>query len=166
MLSICAMLIIERIFISWNLEEGDKRMKKIIVTTDGSENSERALLEAKNYAELIQADLTVLAVANPLALWGYSGKNELSERENEILKSAGDYVLDEALKVIDDFEGEVTPILKVGSPADEILKETEDGVYELIVMGSRGAGIFSRRMLGSVSNKVLNHTETNVLIVK
>ncbi|MGO1470886.1 MAG: universal stress protein, partial [Tissierella sp.] len=56
--------------------------------------------------------------------------------------------------------------LRRGDPADAIIKETEKEDYDLVVMGSRGLGTFSRAILGSVSNKVLNHVETNVLIVK
>ena len=45
-------------------------------------------------------------------------------------------------------------------------KEAKEGDYDLIVMGSRGQGAFSKALLGSVSKKVLNHAEKNVLIVK
>lgn len=140
-------------------------MKKILVTTDGSDNSVRALEMAKKQAELTEAELTILTVLDPIAMYGYS-YSELSERDTQVLTSAGEYVLREALKVIDSFEGEVETKLKNGSPADEILKEAENGDYDLIVMGSRGLGVFSRRMLGSVSHKILNHTQTDVLIIK
>lgn len=148
-----------------NLTKGAIRMKKILVTTDGSDNSERALNEVKKLGELMDAELTILTVLDPIAMLGYSYP-ELSERDTSILRNAGEYVLDEALKLMDDFKGEIKTKLKHGSPADEILKEAENGDYDIIVMGSRGVGIFSRGMLGSVSNKVLNHTETNVFIVK
>ena len=140
-------------------------MKKILVTTDGSDNSERALIEVKQYGELIGAEITILSVLDPIAMLGYSYP-ELSERETTVLENAGEYVLNEALKIMEGYSGEVKTKLKHGSPADEILKEAENGDYDLIVMGSRGVGVFSRRMLGSVSNKVLNHTITNVFIVK
>lgn len=140
-------------------------MKKILVTTDGSANSERALIEAKKYADLINGRITILTVTDPIAMLG-SSYPELSERDSNLFRTVGEYHLDEALKVIDDFEGDVDTKLKDGSPADEILKEAENGDYDLIIMGRRGIGVFSRRMLGSVSNKVLNHTDTNVFIIK
>lgn len=40
------------------------------------------------------------------------------------------------------------------------------GDYDLVVMGSRGLGAFSRAMLGSVYNKVLNQVNANVLLIK
>lgn len=140
-------------------------MKKILVTTDGSENSVRALEMAKKQAELTEGELTILTVIDPISMYGYSYP-ELSERDTKVLTSAGEYVLTEALKVLENFQGEIETKLKNGSPADEILKEAENGDYDLIVMGSRGLGVFSRRMLGSVSHKILNHTQTNVMIIK
>ncbi len=37
---------------------------------------------------------------------------------------------------------------------------------DLVVMGSRGLGTFSRLLLGSVARKVLLHTHASVLIVR
>ena len=70
------------------------------------------------------------------------------------------------MKYFDDFEGKVNTLLKAGDPADVIIKEAEEGEYDILVMGSRGLGTFSRAMLGSVSNKVLNHVGINVLVVR
>ncbi len=140
-------------------------MEKILVAVDGSENSERALIRAKNYGEQVNGDITILTVVDPVALGRYR-YSELSTQDIDALKSAGATVLAESVKILDDFEGDVETILKTGSPADEILKEAEQGDYDLVVMGSRGFGVFSKSILGSVSQKILNHTETNVLIIK
>lgn len=140
-------------------------MKKILVTIDGSDNSERALIEAKKLGELTDGEITILTITDPITMLGHSYP-EISEEDSHLLKAAGEYHLEEAVKIMDDFNGKVNTKLKSGSPADEILKEAENGNYHLIVMGRRGIGVFSRRILGSVSNKVLNHAQTNVFIVK
>ena len=57
-------------------------------------------------------------------------------------------------------------IVKTGDPANEILTVAEEGTYDLIIMGNRGLSRFSKTFLGSVSNKILNHAKTDVLIVK
>ena len=75
-------------------------------------------------------------------------------------------LLDQALKVFDGFTGEVKTLFRNGDPGEEIIEEAEKGDYDLIIMGSRGRGIFTRTILGSISNKVLNHTNKNVLIIK
>ena len=50
-----------------------------------------------------------------------------------------------------------------GIPAEEILNEGADA--ELIVLGSRGGGGFSRLLLGSVSATVAEHAQVPVTIL-
>ncbi len=133
-------------------------MEKILVATDGSANAERALLEAKKHAQCSGGEITILTIVESL---GYQ-----TIFIDDALNDLGESAFKNTLKLFDDFNGVVNTKLKKGHPADEILKEAENGDYDLIVMGSRGLGAFSRTILGSVSNKVLNHAKTNVLIVK
>lgn len=139
--------------------------KKILVAFDGSKNSQRALLEAKKQGEYMGGTITILTVLKPLAI-PYYGNTELVKVDNENIEKAKQEILDEALIEFEDYPGEVKTKLRKGNPADEILEEADEGGYDLIVMGSRGLGAFSRTILGSVSNKVLNHTNINVLTVK
>jgi nucleotide-binding universal stress UspA family protein len=53
-----------------------------------------------------------------------------------------------------------------GDPADEILRNAERRKVDLIVMGSRGLGKFSRVILGSVSTKVLSNAKCTCITVK
>ncbi len=143
----------------------ETKIEKILVPIDGSANSERAIMKAKKYAECFGGKIILLTVVKPLSLT-YYGNIELSKLDNENLENAKKEVLQEALTMFDDFEGEVQANLRKGNPAEEILEEIEEEDYDLVVMGSRGLGAFSRTVLGSVSNKVLNHAKTNVLIVR
>lgn len=133
-------------------------MEKILVATDGSHNSERALIEAKKHAEHYGGEITILTVTDPL---GYQ-----TEYVDAVLETASKTVLKNACKLFEDFKGKIDTKLRRGDSADEIISEAEEGNYDLVVIGSRGLGAFSRTFLGSVSNKVLNHAKTNVLIVK
>lgn len=142
----------------------EKKME-ILVAADGSDNSERAVIEAMKYAEIFDADVTILTVVKSIILDHYAYLEPPKKEENEKLEKAGKVILDESLKIFAGFEGEVETKLRKGNPADEILQEAEEG-YDLIILGSRGLGVFSRSFLGSVSNKVLNHTDLNVLVVK
>ena len=54
----------------------------------------------------------------------------------------------------------------LGNVAKEIVKYAEEKEVGLIVIGSRGLGAFSRTLLGSVSNKVINATMASVLVTK
>lgn len=133
-------------------------MKNILVATDGSHNSERALIEAKKHAEHSSGEITILTITEPL---GYQ-----TRFVDEVLEKESEKILKNSLNLFKDFKGEVNTKLKRGNSADEILEEAEEGEYDLIVIGSRGLGAFSRTFLGSVSNKILNHSKINVLIVK
>lgn len=143
-----------------------KKKMKILVAVDGSENSERALIEARDQGEAFNAEVTILSVLNQSLSFPYSNVRPPKINNNQTQEEAGREILEEALKVFDGFEGEVMTTLRSGNPAEEILEEADFGEFDLIIMGSRGLGVFSRTFLGSVSNKVLHHTKTNVLIIK
>jgi nucleotide-binding universal stress UspA family protein len=50
-----------------------------------------------------------------------------------------------------------------GFPVEELIKAGQDA--DMIVLGSRGAGGFTRLMMGSVSSQVVLHAHCPVLIV-
>ena len=143
----------------------DVENKKILVAMDGSKNAERALLEAKEQAEYSEATVMILSIIKPIFL-PYYGKTEMSKRDQVNRRKSREEMLTRSLELFEDFPGVVNTKIRHGDPADEILEEAEEGEYDLIVMGSKGLGLFSRTLLGSVSNKVLNHSQKNVLIVK
>ena len=141
-------------------------MKKVLVAVDGSKNSNKALLKAKVIAQSFGSDIDILTVVRTAVVSPYITVEYTPVQSNLSFVRFGEEVLSESLNFFDDFDGEVTTVLKSGDPAETIIKVSEAGEYDLLVMGSRGLGTFSRTMLGSVSTKVLNHTDTNVLIVK
>ena len=141
-------------------------MKKILVTTDGSENSERALIEAKEYAKCTGGEVTILTIVEYLVIQPYVSVEYPVMPDNEELEHVGESVLENSLKLFDNFKGEVKTKLRRGNPADQIIREADSEDYDLIIMGSKGLGTFSRTILGSVSNKVLNNSKKNILIVK
>lgn len=141
-------------------------MKKILVATDGSENSERALMEAKAYAECSGGKVTILTIVEYLVMKPYASVEYPVMPANEELENVGESVLTNSLKLFDGFKGDVDTKLRRGNPADEIIREADEGDYDLIIMGSKGLGVFSRTILGSVSNKVLNNSMKNILIIK
>lgn len=143
-----------------------KRTKKILVAVDGSDNSKRALSEARRYAEMSDAKVTILTVLDHNFALHYIRAKDPKTNEDENLEKAGEVILKEALNFFDDFDGEVYTSLRDGYPASEILEEAEFGEFDLIIMGSRGLGAFSRTFLGSVSNKVLNYSKSDVLIIR
>lgn len=75
--------------------------------------------------------------------------------------------LDKALEeVAGDFEAKarVERAVRIGSPAGEILSIAERA--DLVVVGARGLGPVDRLLVGSVSERVLQHARCSVLVVK
>ena len=142
-------------------------MNKILVATDGSKNAKKALKKARAIAEKMDAEVEIVSVAkdvitNPYLTIEYS----VVKSNQEDFVGLAEEILAESLKEFDGFEGEVKTKLLRGDPADSIVEESKSDNFDLIIMGSRGLGTFSRTILGSVSHKVLNHSNIDVLIVK
>ena len=140
--------------------------KKILVAVDGSDNSKRALIRAKEFAKQEDVEMTLLTVVKPLISEYYDNIDAPKLNNPEELKKAGRSVIDKSLQILGKSHNEVIGKIRRGDPADEILLENKQENYDLIIMGSRGLGAFSRTFLGSISNKVLNHVDTDVMIVR
>lgn len=144
----------------------DDKQKKILIAVDGSENSKRVLIEAKKLASQPNVEITLLTVVKPVISAYYDNIESPRFNDPEEMRKAGRAVLDWALQVLGKSADEVVAKVRRGDPADEILNEVEQEKYDLVVMGSRGLGTFTRTLLGSVSNKVLNHVDSDVLIIR
>jgi nucleotide-binding universal stress UspA family protein len=57
-------------------------------------------------------------------------------------------------------------VLKVGSPAEEIINASDEGDYDLILIGSTGAHGAMRFLMGSVSDRVVRHASRPVMVVR
>lgn len=142
------------------------KQKNVLIAVDGSDNSERAIKRAKEYSDIINGNITLLTVLKPLSAEEYIYREIPESDENQLSDNVARSILEESLVLLDKPEDDVTMKIRKGSPADEILKEAEENKYDLVIMGSRGLGIFSRSFLGSVSDRVLNHIDTDTLIIK
>jgi nucleotide-binding universal stress UspA family protein len=129
-------------------------MKKILVATDGSEPAKEAVLYAGKLAEKFGFSLVVLHVITSThhgASHWLSIKRSL-ERE---LREKGDSVLTEAMEILEGRALKVELQSRFGSPHEEIIKSArEDAKVALVVVGAEGKGFATRRLLGSVTERV------------
>jgi len=142
-------------------------MKKILLAYDGSEISKKALEEAKRIGVQNESEITVLTVAVDFDY--HDLDTGVKRYVSEVLKSVHEMsqrILEGAAKEFADYPNKVDYVDKIGGPGSQIVTYANDNDIDLIVMGSRGLGVFKRTFLGSVSNYVLNHTEKSVYIVK
>ena len=139
---------------------------KILVCTDGSEHSQRAVKEAaKIAANLKHVELYIINVCETVESSVFDYDKALMRAEEAKITERAKLILREAEKV---FEGcNINPkiILKRGLPGLEIIKEVYAGNFDLVILGTRKIGGFKKLFLGSVCNAVVQKVNTNVMIV-
>jgi nucleotide-binding universal stress UspA family protein len=139
----------------------------ILLATDGSPSAQAATSEAIELARATGWTLGVLTVWQTpvLTSFGYAPSTydpKLIELEKE---HAGD-VARRAAALAHEAGLEATYEVREGFPADEICAVAAESRPMLIVMGAHGWGAFKRLVFGSVSNAVLHHASSPVLIVR
>jgi nucleotide-binding universal stress UspA family protein len=140
-------------------------MPGIIVGVDGSGHSQRALDWAMHEAAIRHVPLTALAV-HP-AIVGYFGGVVASPEDLELTEQIGAAVkveADKALAGIDGPHPESVTIKAVhGFPVEELVEASKGA--DMVVLGSRGVGGFTRMLLGSTAGLVVQHAHCPVLII-
>ena len=140
-------------------------MPGIIVGVDGSGHSQRALEWAMKEAAVRHVPLNILTV-HP-AIVGYFGGVVTSAHDPELTEEVKAAVKAEADKVLTAMSGprpESVSITAVhGFPVEELIKASKEA--DLIVLGSRGVGGFTRLMLGSTAGQVVRHAHCPVTII-
>lgn len=139
--------------------------KRILVPIDGSATSNKVLREAQALAQRLGASMTVLTVVPDLVLMEYMSVDFATAEILQASQDKSDFILNEAKKQVD-FTGPIEYVSLMGQPAKTIVDYAEEKAMDLIILGNRGLGAFSRTLLGSVSNRVLNLSPIPVLVVK
>lgn len=147
-----------------------KAYKNIVVPTDGSVNSKRALEHAVLLATSMQASITLVYVANIVSVISNfdqipNASGYVTEQVALDMEEEGKGVLEEFSKEIPQ-DVEVKSVFEVGSPGPAVLSVAKKYEADLIVMGSRGLGPPKGLFMGSVSSYVVTHAPCPVLIVK
>ena len=138
-------------------------MKTILVGYDESEPAKRALARAAELAAAFDAKVIVTSVARVLAGAaaargiGPIGPADTPALHREELRHAAAFLEERGVR------GEYTVAL--GNPAKVILDLAEDNDVDLIVVGTREAGLLERMRDPSVSRAVQRGVHRDVLIV-
>lgn len=145
---------------------------KILVCTDWSEQSQRALKETLKIANGCNADeVTIIHVYDSkpvLSNWGadYEAYIKRFKESEKQIKEESKLKLSETAKAFEDNNIKVATIFREGHAADTIVKVASEEAFDMVVLGSRGLGGLKKLFLGSVSNAVMQEIKSNVLIVK
>lgn len=140
--------------------------KKILVPTDASEYSRRALKMALELARSVQAEVVLLHVSyTPQAYWGYTISYGITVTQEQ-LDQNGELALDATLTGIDSEQVVIHKRVESGHPVTIIVDQIKKENIDLVIMGSHGYGAIAGSVLGSVSQRVLQRASCPVLIIK
>lgn len=145
--------------------------KKILVAIDGSPMSDKAAEEAVRlaawnpskakstiYALLVLPNAPTSTFTDFVPSPPITERKEWEEKRKKIFyvieKNCTDQGVPLEIKVV------------YGDPADELISFAEKENIDVIVVGSSGKGFLKRKLLGSVSQKVVEQARCSVYIVK
>ena len=136
-------------------------VKRVLVTVDGSETSERALPLVRELANGLGAQIHLLRVVNPVAEVAWTGIGPAPDlgQITEQYADAGRAYL-ERLALPDE-----TWEVMYGRPLDAILDYAREKECDIIALGSHGRGGIARLALGSTADAVMRAADRPVLIV-
>jgi nucleotide-binding universal stress UspA family protein len=158
-------------------------LQRILLVTDGSEHSQRALDYLGHFPIPDLAEVHVMHVLPPMPSpvliarsWPAGSETmapvpsyeteELLAKQAEEEERHGKQLLVEAVNSLGNHGIEAKSILLRGDAATEIIQYAKENQVELIVAGSRGLSQMRRLLLGSLSRKLVHYADCSVLIVK
>jgi nucleotide-binding universal stress UspA family protein len=152
----------------WNVH---RRFMHVLVPVDGSRAAEQALRMGLQLADLDDARVTILHVAQPeLAMAASHGTlpghgvahiepEETERMSRDYLESLAEWVQDQRSRPFTNVR------IKDGAPVDEIVAFAADNGVDLIALTTRGLGGVRRLVLGSTASAVLRRANTAVLLL-
>jgi len=139
--------------------------RHILVPTDFSESSVRAIEHALMLATAFNAELTLVHVWE-IRVYPYMEYVLSSTELMSSLEQAARSRLDEALLQLKQRVPRAKSVLRAGVPWQEILDASKQLHPDLIVMGTHGRRGINHALLGSVAEKVVRLSEVPVLTVR
>jgi nucleotide-binding universal stress UspA family protein len=144
--------------------------KVIVVGTDGSETSLRAVDKAAAIAAESHAQLIVASAHSASTEHGQSGVDP-DQSKNESYRTQGnaptyDLLQDAAARARRSGATDVTQRAVEGAPADALVALADEVGADLLVVGSVGMSSIVGRLIGSVPKIIKRRANTEVLVVE
>lgn len=141
-------------------------IKKILCPVDFSENSRKAALAAKRYADLFSAELSLVHIIpshllrGKFAEWKNMDENRCGEFEEGMHREATSklHALNAELGIGD---------IEVchGKPSERICKIADENRCDMIVIGARGLSYIRSILIGSTTEEVLRSSGCPVMVI-
>jgi|Deesub1362B_J571_1020462.scaffolds.fasta_scaffold00123_67 hypothetical protein len=128
---------------------GELKFKRLLIATDGSEYSEKAISAAVALAKKHGSNIVAISVAHK--------EEEIPEAENNVKK----------VKEICHKEGiKIEAITVTGTPYEAIVTTAQIKKADLIVIGTHGRTGLTKLLMGSVAERVIALAQCSVLVAK
>ena len=156
------------------------QIKNILYATDLSENARYAYKYAASLAQQYGAQITILHVIENLTaetflqIQGYVGEDKWKKLQDEKqadfisrIKGRLSNFCDEINSELDACTFQVEKIIvKEGIAADEILYQADLNSADVIVMGTRGYGMFKDALMGGTARRVVRRSLIPVMVIR
>lgn len=146
------------------------KASSILVPTDFSDHSDKALRQALDIAQQSKGKIHLLHVVHDeirRCAADYCLTDEMIRQfEVGILSSAQESLKKQLAKFPEAKQVEVIPTVRKGFPAEEILKEQEEKKIDLIVIAPLGRTGIAKYLVGSVTRNVVKGAKCPVLVAK
>ncbi len=149
-------------------------MKKVLIALDYNPTAQKVAESGYSIAKAIEAEVYLMhVISGPeyyaqdyspiMGFNGYAYVNtpglnvmaSLTQSFQDFLEQTKNHLFDKAIHIL----------VKEGYAADEIMKSTKELSVDMIVMGSHSRKWMAQIIMGSVTERVLNHTEIPVLVI-
>ncbi len=139
--------------------------RDILIATDGSENTRRAISYGIEIAKLSGATVYALYVVNTPSTISENW-TACKETIYKIMRSDGEKAVSKIKKIGEASGVEVREVVLDGYPSNEIIDFAANNNIDLIVMGTLGETGLERFLIGSVAEKVVRGSKVPVMVVR
>ncbi|MFC7134586.1 MULTISPECIES: universal stress protein [Salinibaculum] len=134
--------------------------ERILVPTDGSDGSAHVALQAIDLAEQYGAEIHSLYVVSDDLLSILEGGN------HDALEREGERAVRKVQSIAEAHGVDAVTELREGDPADTILDYATEIDADLVVAGTHGRSGVQRRIIGSVAERLVRHSDCPVMTVR
>lgn len=144
--------------------------ENILIATDGSKYSAAAAKEAISIAKRCKSKLIIISAVHSESLssmspdTGYTQSQQQAIAKQELQRAEINISAVKELAVKEDIHAE--GLIVEGRPFEAIAQAAKDKNIDLIVVGSHGRTGISKFLMGSVTERIIGHADSAVLVVK
>jgi nucleotide-binding universal stress UspA family protein len=142
------------------VKEEPRPLNRIVFATDGSKAADKSL---QFLLTKLTPDVANQSGKHPIEIVLVHAVPYLNYPE---LKESGGHLVEQNAEKLIKAGYVVDGVVRLGKPADEVLKIAAKKKADLIVTGAKGLGAIARFLLGSVSTKIVQHSTCSVLVVR